>query len=264
MTRDYEASPEGLPSPERRLWAAIVFRVVSDLFFPGAILDPATRRRALSWLTSASGDLALDRRLACTFAGINGDLLRKRVIAVLDGKVAFDYFPGVRNTEASLEEARAMWRAQQRTPAQKPVAKVTAPVPESIVLPKLAPTIPPIKDDPFYVCPAGHIRASRPWRDGEVSALLGPLPARHSNLGQSLWAITQSARVGWNLLSYICDTATVVQDLADALLNCDVRWFANGERLPAHRLGAALRLYLKQPTSTSRPRSDALPADVTT
>lgn len=246
MTRDHEASPEGLPSPERRLWAAIVFRVISDLFFPGAVLDPATRRRALSWLTSASGDLALDRRLACTFAGIDGDLLRKRIIAILNGDVPFDYFPGVRNTEASLEEARAMWRSQQRTPARKPVAKVTAPVPEPTILPMVAVANRPAKDDPFYICPAGHIRASRPWKDGEVSALLGPLPPWHSNLGKALWAITQKSRVGQNALQYFGERDALVRELSDAFPTCDVCWFANGVRLPAHRLGAALRIYPKQ------------------
>lgn len=246
MTRDYEASPEGLPSPERRLWAAIVFRVISDLFFPGAILDPATRRRALSWLTSASGDLALDRRIACTFAGIDGDLLRLRIIAILNGEVPFDYFPGVRNTEASLAEARAMWRAQQRMPARKPVAKITAPVPEPTILPMVAVPNPSVKDDPFYVCPAGHIRASRTWRESEVSCLIGPLPPWHSNLGKALWAITQKSRVGQNALQYFGERETLVRELSDAFPTCDVRWFSNGERLPAHRLGAALRIYPKQ------------------
>jgi len=246
IARDHEASPEGLPSAERRLWAAIVFRVISDLFFPGAILDPATRRRAMSWLTSASGDLALDRRLACTFAGIDGDLLRNRIIAILDGEVPFDYFPGVRNTEASLEEARAMWRLQHRPPARKPVANITASVPEPMVLPKLAPTIPPIKDDPFYVCRAGHIRVSRPWREGEVSCLIGSLPQPHSAVGRALWEVTQVGRVGWNKISYLGNPSALVCELADALPTCEIRWVNKDQRLTEHKLGAALRVYPKQ------------------
>jgi hypothetical protein len=246
--RDYEETDDGIATPERHLWAAIVLRVISDLFFPSTIIDPATRRRALTWLTSASGDLALDRRIACTFAGIDGDLLRKRIIAILNGDVPFDYFPGVRNTEAALDEARAMWRAQQRTPAQKPVRRVAAPPPEPTILPMVAVANRPVKDDPFYICPAGHIRASRTWRESEVSCLLGPLPAWHSNLGKALWAITQKSRVGQNALQYFGERDALVRELSDAFPTCDVCWFANGVRLPAHRLGAALRIYPKQAT----------------
>lgn len=245
-TRDHEASDDGLATPERRLWAAIVFRVIADLLFPGTVLDPAARRRALTWLTSASGDLALDRRIACTFAGVDGDLLRKRIIAILNGEVPFDYFPGVRNTEASLEEARAMWRAQQRTPVQKPVRRVAAPIPEPTILPMIAVAKLPVQDDPFFVAPLGHLRASRSWKDGEVSALLGPLPPLHSNLGKTLWAITQKSRVGQNALIYFGERDVLVRELSDALPTCEVCWFANGERLPAHKLGAALRVYPKQ------------------
>ncbi len=248
IARDYEASLEGLPSAERRLWAAIVFRVISDLFFPGAILDPATRRRALSWLTSASGDLALDRRLACTFAGIDGDLLRKRIIKILDGDVPFDYFPGVRNTDEALQEARAMWRAQQRTPAQKLTRKVTGTLPEATILPKLVPTIPPVKDDPFYICRAGHVRVSRPWREGEVSFLIGSLPQPHSAVGRTLWEVTQVGRVGWNKISYLGKPNALVCELADALPACEIRWVNKDQRLPAHKPGAALRVYPKLAT----------------
>jgi hypothetical protein len=152
----------------------------------------------------------------------------------------------VRNTEASLEEARAMWRAQQRTPAQKPVRKVAAPIPEPTILPMIAVAKPPVQDDPFFVAPPGHIRASRPWKDGEVSALLGPLPPLHSNLGKTLWAITQKSRVGQNALIYFGERDVLVRELSGALPTCEVCWFANGERLPAHKLGAALRVYLKQ------------------
>lgn len=260
-TRDHEASPEGIPSAERRLWGAIVAQVINDLFNPGSLVTPASRRRAMSWLTTAHGDLARDRVITCTFAGIDGDALRNRVVAILDGRAAIDLVPGVRSGETALAEARAMWRDQHLPPTKRPAPETAArndciPQPTiktlpAAVVPEPKP-IPADEGDPFYVCPAGHIRASRSWRDGEVSTLLGPLPARHSNLGQALWAITQSARVGWNLLSYICDTATVVQALSDALPTCDVCWFANGERLPAHRLGAALRVYPKQAAQAAK------------
>ncbi|MCU0825870.1 MAG: hypothetical protein MUE52_00320 [Tabrizicola sp.] len=245
-TCDYEASLEGLPSAERRLWAAVVFRVIADLLFPGTNLEPAARRRALTWLTTASGDLAIDRRLACTFAGIDGDLLRNRIVAILDGDVPFDYFPGVRNTDAALQEARAMWRAQQRTPAPKPVSRVAEPAAKSIVLPKVAVANPPFEDDPFFVGNSGHILAARSWTDGEVSLILGPLPPRNSNLGKTLWAITQKSRVGQNALIYFGERDALVRGLADALPTCDVCWVLRGERLPAHKLGASLRVYPKQ------------------
>lgn len=246
IARDYEASLEGLPSAERRLWAAIVAQVIHDLLSPTALVTPASRRRALSWLTTASGDLAIDRRIACTFAGIDGDLLRNRVVAILDGKASLDHFPGVRNTDAALQEARAMWRTLNCAPKPKLVPKVAEPTAKPIVLPKVSGTSPPVQDDPFFISNRGHIRASRSWKDGEVSALLGPLPPRHGNLGKTLWAITQKGRVGANNLLYYGERDKLVQELANFLPTCHVCWVLKGKRLPTHKLFAALRIYPKQ------------------
>lgn len=254
-TRDHEASPEGIPSAERRLWGAIVAQVINDLFNPGSLVTPASRRRAMSWLTTAHGDLARDRVITCTFAGVDGDFLRKRIIAILDGTAAIDLVPGVRSGETALAEARAMWRDQHLPPTKRPAPEPTArndriPQPTIKTLPVAVVREPrptsASEGDPFFIAPPGHIRASRPWKDGEVSALLGPLPTWHSNLGKTLWAITQKSRAGQNALKYFGERDSLVRELSNALPTCEVSWFSNGERLPAHKLGAALRVYPKQ------------------
>lgn len=252
---DLEAPRADLDSDERRLWAAVVAQVVRDLFLPDALVTQASRRRAMSWLTTAHGDLARDRQISCTFAGIDGDALRNRVVAILDDKATIELVPGVRSGETALAEARAMWRDQHLPPTRRPAPEPTArndriPQPTIKTLPvavvrEARPTS-ASEGDPFFVAPLEHIRASRSWKDGEVSALLGPLPPWHSNLGKTLWAITQKSRVGQNALIYFGERDVLVRELSDALPTCEVCWFANGERLPAHKLGAALRVYPKQ------------------
>jgi hypothetical protein len=279
-----------IDTDERRLWTAIVAQVVRDLFSPDSLLTPVERTRALRWLTEPSGDLARDRRIACAFAGQDGDVLRERVISILNGAPPppFESFRGARNLAITVEEARAMWRAQATQPSLKPrLARKPAqpaPVPKPVHAPERSPApskrrltaVPPtvlpmpddtapltIPDDPFFPTLGKHMRASRPWIDGEVSRFLGPLPSFHSKVGRVLWEITQQSSVGRNAVSIIGDVDALIAELAAALPTCDVCWTAKGERFATYRPNAALRLYLKSPTSTSNARSDALSADVT-
>lgn len=276
---DLEAPRAGIDTDERRLWTAIVAQVVRELFSPDSLLTPTDRSRALRWLTEPSGDLARDRRIACAFAGQDGDVLRERVISILNGAPPppFESFRGARNLAVTVEEARAMWRAQAIQPVPKPrltpkpihpapVPKPAQPapskrrltaVPPSEVAPKprTPPTVQPmpddtapltIPDDPFFPTLGKHMRASRPWIDGEVSRFLGPLPSFHSKVGRVLWEITQQSSVGRNAVSIIGDVDALIAELAAALPTCDVCWTAKGERFATYRPNAALRLYLKQ------------------
>jgi hypothetical protein len=252
---DLEAPRADLDSDERRLWAAVVAQVVRDLFLPDTLVTQASRRRAMSWLTTAHGDLARDRVIACTFAGIDGDALRNRVVAILDGKASIELVPGVRSGETALAEARAMWRDLNLPPTRRPAPEPTARndrIPQhtiktrpAAVVPEPQPT-PVAEGDAFFVCGAGHIRASRSWRDGEVSTLLGPLPPPHTALGRLLWEIAQTGRVGWNKISYLGNPNALVRELKSALPSCEILWVRKDERLPKHRLGYALRIYPKQ------------------
>jgi hypothetical protein len=248
-------------TPEQHLAAAILAQAFKDMF-GGASNEGGTRDAsdtiavsAMRYLTDRHGQSAHSRNQWCDFLNQDGDMLATRVRMILDGKIDP---PGDERFVARLAVARERWaRISQRpapsdTPKRLPTIK-PAPKPYPVPLSKPAPppSIDPdlvlsVPDDAFYLAIAGHVCASRRWKDGETSRFLGPLPSLHTKVGQALWAITQISRVGHNTLSFIGDRDQVIADLRDAFPNCDLCWTSKGKRLPAHQPNAGLRLYLKQ------------------
>lgn len=219
-------------TPEQALAAAILAQAYSDMFATDNRDKQAVDTIAVSamrYLTDRHGLSAQWRNRWCDALDLDGDMLATRVRMILDGQVDL---PG----EPRLAVARARWARISQRPAPKPKPAPPAVNPDALTIP----------DDPFYVSGSGHIRASRRWKDGEVSRFLGPLPSLHTKAGQALWAITQTGRVGHNTISFLGHPDQVIADLRQALPNCDLCWTSQGKRLPAYQPNAGLRLYLKQ------------------
>lgn len=238
--------------PQARLVIAILAQAVQDAFGPISNQTPTQKRglrhEAIDFLTAAAGSKAGWRRLYCSLAGIDADVFRESVIAILEGRRSV-VLPYARKTYAEgLTEARDIWgnlrprpnrTPPQRLPTIRPTPRLPAPLPSlgALVIP----------DDPCYPSRAGHICTSRRWHDGETSRYLGPLPSLHTPIGQALWAITQVSRSGYNALKNIADDPhDLVQRLQLALPTCDAIWTSKGNRLPEYQPNAGLRLYLKQ------------------
>lgn len=255
-------------TPEQKLAAAILAQAFKDMF-GGAANQYVTcdtvdtiAITAMRYLTDRHGQSAHSRNQWCDFLDQDGDVLATRVRMILDGKIDP---PGDERFVARLAVARERWArisqrpapsdTPKRLPTIKPAPKPPSPKkPNPVPLSKPAPppSIDPehlvltVPDDAFYLATAGHVCASRRWKDGETSRFLGPLPSLHTKVGRALWAITQISRVGHNTLSFIGDRDQVIADLRDAFPNCDPCWTSKGKRLPAHQPIAGLRLYLKQ------------------
>lgn len=135
-------------TPEQHLVFAILAMAVVDLF-GRASSDPggALRREAMAFLTASNGPWAQRRREECEYVSIDADELRRRVIAILEGKTAL-----YQVTEKSLQgvaEARALWASQKPVPSPlprrvKPTPVVQAPIPKIKPPPVERPT-----PDPF-------------------------------------------------------------------------------------------------------------------
>ena len=231
--------------PEKALVTAIISQALNDLFNPDYLVTPAERDQALALLTDHHGEWAEARRDLCHVTDYDPDILRERVIAILTGKEPPAILVETRPDKKArcLQEARALW-------ANRKPRFVTTPLPTIKPAP---PAIDPadidviIPDDPFFVSGTGHIRASRRWKDGEVSRFLGPLPPIHSHLGEALWVITQAHRAGAHSLHEIGgDGPALIDALRKALPTCEICWSSQGQRLPDYRPAAGLRVYLKQ------------------
>jgi len=234
-------------TPEQHLAAAILAQAFSDML-GGAANQSETRDTvdtialtAMRYLTDRHGQSAHWRNKWCDFLDQDGDMLATRVRMILGGKIDP---PGDERFATRLAIARdrwariSQWPAPLDKPKRLPTIK-TAPTPHATI----DLTIP---DDPFYVSGSSHIRASRPWKDGEVSRFVGPLPPLHTKAGQALWAITQTGRVGHNTISFLGHPDQVIADLRTALPTCEICWTSQGKRLPEYQPNAGLRLYLKQ------------------
>ena len=112
------------PSPEVRLVRAILAQAIQDLF--GSCIDLGRtnkdhmREQALTFLTAEGGQHAKHRNDLCSLAGFDGDVLRPRIIATLEGRLPVDFLlegKGRRDLK-SIEEARAMWASKQASAAQ--------------------------------------------------------------------------------------------------------------------------------------------------
>ncbi|MGQ0565471.1 MAG: hypothetical protein ACT4OK_10415 [Gemmobacter sp.] len=235
-------------TPEQKLAAAILAQAFKDMF-GGAANDSVTRDTvdtiaitAMRYLTARHGQSAQWRNKWASYLDLDGDVLAVRVRMILEGQLDL---PG----ESRLAVARARWASivQHSAPSDKPkpLPTIKAASPPAIIDP--VGTHLTIPDDPFFVTQPGHIRASRRWKDGEVSRLLGPLPSMHSHLGDALWQITQSHRAGAHSLHAIsCDGPALIDALRAALPTCEIGWTSQGKRLPEYQPKAGLRVYLKQ------------------
>jgi len=238
-------------TPEQHLAAAILAQAFTDMF-GGAANQCETRDTvdtiaitAMRYLTDRHGQSAHWRNKWCDFLDQDGKVLATRVRMILDGKIDP---PGDDRFASRLAVARDRWAriSQGPAPVDKPKRLPTIKaVPSAAIDPDDTDLI--IPDDAFYVSGAGHIRASRRWKDGEVSRFLGPLPSMHSHLGDALWQITQAHRAGAHSLHAIsCNGPSLIDALRAALPTCEIGWTSQGKRLPAYQPKAALRVYLKQ------------------
>lgn len=119
---------EGGPSPEARLVHAILAQAVQDLLGPcldeGRTNKEAMRKQALDFLVAPDGPHAKHRNDLCALAGFDGDVLRSRIIAVLEGRMSADFIlegKGRRDLKG-VEEARAMWASRQERAARAEAA----------------------------------------------------------------------------------------------------------------------------------------------
>lgn len=243
----------GVATPERRLAAAVVAQAFQDM---GATCTVATDTadtiaiQAIKFLTDRSGHAAQWRNRWCSYLDMDGDQLAARVRGILDGEINPPDMRGI-----TLARARERWvRLRPATSTAPEASPARLPSIKRPTLTVTRPTIEPedvdlstIDDDPFHVSASGHLAASRPWSDGEVSRILGALPPYHSRAGQLIWTFCQTARNGKNALYNLGITAdAAIQALKEVLPHCDVLWSSKGERLPEYRPNAGLRLYLKQ------------------
>jgi hypothetical protein len=248
-------------TPEQRLAAAILAQAFTDMFATDNREKQAVDTVAVSamrYLTARHGHSAQWRNQWCDCLDLDGDMLATRVRMILEGQLDLPGEPRLavaRDRWARITQRPAPSDTPKRLPTIKPAPKPPSPKkPNPVPLSKPAPppTIDPehlvltVPDDAFYLATAGHVCASRRWKDGETSRFLGPLPSLHTKVGQALWAITQISRVGHNTLSFIGDRDQVIADLRDAFPNCDLYWTSKGKRLPTYQPNAGLRLYLKQ------------------
>lgn len=104
------------PSPELRLVRAIIAQAVQDLlgspFVTSSEDKKFVRRQALAWLTASSGANAWNRNHLCSLAGLDGEILRRRTIAILEGGDIPELFEDTRRNEGNLDAARALWAEQ--------------------------------------------------------------------------------------------------------------------------------------------------------
>lgn len=254
----------GDSTPEVKLAAAILAQAFSDMTTTDARDTADTDAcAAIRFLTDRAGTSAQWRNLWCAAVNIDGDRIAARVRKLLDGEIeptaemrgrahisAFD---------KGIARARERWArikpaAPKASPSRAPTIKRPTPPaaapPPSCTRPIIEPEdvdLRHVPDDPFFVSQSGHVVASRPWKNGERSRILGPLPPFNSKAGQLIWQITQRSRSGKSAIETLGITAdAAIQVLKDTLPQCDVLWSAKGERLPEYQLNAGLRLYLKQ------------------
>lgn len=237
-------------TPEQRLAAAVLAQAYADMFGgapslgePRGTVDTLAIT-AIRYLTDRHGLSAQWRNQWCSYLDLDGDILAERVRMILDGQLDP---PG---DAARLAIGRDRWARMSHRPPPKDKPPLTPP---AAIDPHADPIIPDdpdgliIPDDPFYVSGSGHIRASRQWRDGEVSRFLGPLPPVRGHLGDALWKITQAHRAGAHALHEIRgDGPSLIDALRAALPTCEIRWTSQGNRLPEYQPNAGLRVYLKQ------------------
>jgi hypothetical protein len=105
--------------PAAHLVYAIIAQAVQDLFgSPGSYLTASqssmARRDAMAFLTAASGKSAHWRKTYCDLVGLDEEVLRAHIVAILEGGDAPTLAYGVGKNPAGLAEAHAMWAERPR------------------------------------------------------------------------------------------------------------------------------------------------------
>ena len=139
---DYGHHDSILP-PESRPVMAILAQAVQDLFGGLGGLTPTQRRterhEALSFLTATSGMWYAQRARYCSLVGIDPDVFRARIVAILDGRREPN-LPHDHGTQAEgTAQARALWAS--RRPHLPTPSPTTTPRPLS--LPRIVPRVDP-------------------------------------------------------------------------------------------------------------------------
>ncbi|PQV58745.1 hypothetical protein LX70_00558 [Defluviimonas denitrificans] len=116
-------------TPESRLVSAIIAQVIRDLFggLGSTVSDTmrtSTRLSALRWLTAEKGADAADRNHLCSLVGLDGDVLRRRTIAILDRKLPPPLMPDGRSLTDFSADALALWAEKKARDAN--TAEATA------------------------------------------------------------------------------------------------------------------------------------------
>lgn len=131
-----------MDDPTVRLFSAILAQSVEDLLFPSTINPHETdkiRREALVFLTATRGPNAEDRATICAGADLDPDVVRKHIVAILDG-APFKRPHGrgkgrVKDAifTRNLAAARALWKGHKQPPPLDPTPRSSPRWPELIL-----------------------------------------------------------------------------------------------------------------------------------
>lgn len=133
---------QGNPTPETRLFTAILNQAVEDLLYPSTLNPHETdkiRRDALAFLTSNRGHNRTDREVVCLAVGLCPDMVRKRIVAILDGApFTRPYGRGAGTVKdaifaRNMLAARALWMGERLPASPEPIPRAPARWPELIL-----------------------------------------------------------------------------------------------------------------------------------
>jgi len=112
------------PSPEQRLFYAIIMSAVRDLFLKstGSSSDSdaqrvSTRKEALDFFVGG-GSWAQSREDICTIIGVDPDLLKSNIIEILEGERTLGKFDDRFRYADGLELAQALWAERKAAAAR--------------------------------------------------------------------------------------------------------------------------------------------------
>ncbi len=119
---DYGIHPSRKPAEELLIYA-VLSRAIHDLFGVVGLTSnkseaEAAKHEALMFLTQATGGWAKRRNELCDAIGFDGEVVRTRVVRVLEGDTsALDTFDG-RGALSDVAHARELWELEKQRSAQ--------------------------------------------------------------------------------------------------------------------------------------------------
>jgi len=117
--------------PEELLILSVLSRAILDLFGTVGLTANAdeaasAKSDALAFLTQNTGGWAKRRKEICEAVGMDGDIVRNRVIRVLEGgSSALDTYDG-RGDLSCIDEARALWEHEKGATERARIASIEA------------------------------------------------------------------------------------------------------------------------------------------